>query len=65
MRRPQLRRQRSTRTHCKHGHSLADAYVSDGYRQCRPCQQAAVRRYQERRRAARMTTPAPVPQEAA
>jgi hypothetical protein len=32
---------RSPRTHCSFGHSLDDAYVSNGRRSCRTCQRAA------------------------
>lgn len=30
---------RPRQTHCKHGHSLADAYASSGRRMCRACTQ--------------------------
>lgn len=32
------RRRSARQTHCKHGHSLEDAYITNnGHRKCRPC----------------------------
>lgn len=42
----------SGKTECKHGHSLADAYLrKDGNRRCRTCAQTEARDRQRRRRA--------------
>jgi len=36
----------AVKTHCKHGHSLADAYMQkNGSRQCRTCHKARVKKY--------------------
>lgn len=43
---------RARQTHCVHGHSLDDAYVSTGRRQCRTCAIDKERRNRERRRTA-------------
>lgn len=40
------------KTHCVHGHSLADAYrTKKNHRRCRTCTNAAQRRYGRRKRA--------------
>lgn len=42
--------QASRATHCRHGHSLHDAYTNyRGNRQCRPCQIAHSKRLRDRR----------------
>lgn len=42
---------RPARTHCKHGHSLADAVLDGGYRRCRTCKREHERaRYRNRSR---------------
>ncbi len=45
-----VRRDGDLRTHCKHGHALADAYVYYGKRYCRTCTKL---RSQENYRAAK------------
>ncbi len=42
-------KKRMAQTHCKHGHSLSDAYVTkDGHRECRVCVCERSRRYRAR-----------------
>lgn len=39
----------AAKTHCKHGHDLADSYVREnGWRRCKTCQRAASRRTKQR-----------------
>ncbi len=39
------------KTHCKHGHSLEDAYISSaGWRMCRTCREGRRHSHNERRR---------------
>lgn len=43
---------RHVTTHCAHGHEYTEAntlWREEGWRQCRACNRAAVRRYQARR----------------
>lgn len=44
-------RARPKATHCKHGHSLEDAYVTGGRRFCKPCRLRTCASYHARRRA--------------
>ena len=43
--RENLERAKARRTHCKNGHSLADAYITTGNRVCRSCRLNAQRVY--------------------
>lgn len=45
-------RARPKKTHCKHGHSLEDAYVYSGVRYCRMCAAAKQSRYLAKKKAA-------------
>jgi len=41
----------AAQTHCKHGHSLADAYVYNGRRKCRRCTRIRAKRWEAKQRA--------------
>lgn len=41
----------AAQTHCKHGHSLADAYVYNGRRKCRRCTRIRAKAWEQKKRA--------------